>query len=393
MPTFDYRAVDPEGNTKTGQISLSSKQDAVKYLTSQNLFPVKLKEKKQFRVFNFKSKRVWLLNFTEYLANLLEARIELLKALYIIAESYEDEESVEFIYRLIDKIKKGSSFSEAISDEPYFDELYVTLVRVGEEGGNLAYTVNKLYEHLQSKNETFNFLVSSMIYPVVLLSTTLLAAFVLLIYVLPKFGEVFSELQQDVPLFTALLIDLGEFLKVYTPFILIAAVILFFVIKRNQKFLSRFRKFVERLPFIGNMIFLLDIKNFFQSMSILLYGGHPFLHAFSLSKTVVKMPELQQSLNRMLNQIKQGQQFSQLMRAEGIFSSDIVNLVAISEETGKSAEIFNNISSQLEKKTKQKISKFLNILEPATIIIMGLFIGAVVMSMLSAIFGINDVQL
>lgn len=393
MPTFDYRAVDPEGKTKTGQISLSSKQDAVKYLTSQNLFPVKLKEKKQFRVFNFKSKRVWLLNFTEYLANLLEARIELLKALYIIAESYEDEESVEFIYRLIDKIKKGSSFSEAISDEPYFDELYVTLVRVGEEGGNLAYTVNKLYEHLQSKNETFNFLVSSMIYPVVLLSTTLLAAFVLLIYVLPKFGEVFSELQQDVPLFTALLIDLGEFLKVYTPFILIAAVILFFVIKRNQKFLSRFRKFVERLPFIGNMIFLLDIKNFFQSMSILLYGGHPFLHAFSLSKTVVKMPELQQSLNRMLNQIKQGQQFSQLMRAEGIFSSDIVNLVAISEETGKSAEIFNNISSQLEKKTKQKISKFLNILEPATIIIMGLFIGAVVMSMLSAIFGINDVQL
>lgn len=392
MPKFDYKAVDAKGIFKSGSVTVKNKQEVVKYLSSQGLVPVSLKEKKKFRHRKLKSNRAWLLTFTEYLSNLLNAKVELIKALYIIAESYDDEHSIELIHRIADKIKKGSSFSDALKDEGIFDELYITLVKVGEEGGNLGYSVGKLYEHLKEKNETYSFLISSIIYPSVLLGTTMLSAFVLLVYVLPKFGQIFDELQQEIPFFTALLINIGNFLKNYLVFIIIGMVAIGFILKKNRKLHERLLHYFHKMPLMGDIIFALDIRNFFQSMAILLQGGNPFLNAFTLSRKVVKRQDLQQSLNRMLNQIKQGKSFSQLLRAEGIFPSDVINLVAISEETGQSAEIFTNISNHLDKKNKQKITKLLNIFEPITIIIMGLFIGAIVLSMLSAIFGINDVK-
>lgn len=392
MSKFDYRAVDAKGTFKTGSVNSKTKQEVVKYLSGQGLVPVVIKEKRKFRARKIRSNRAWLLTFTEYLSNLLNAKVELIKALYIIAESYDDEDSIELIHRIADKIKKGNSFSDALKDEGIFDELYITLVKVGEEGGNLAYSVEKLFEHLKEKNETYNFLISSMIYPSVLLGTTLLSAFVLLVYVLPKFGQIFEELQQDIPFFTGLLINFGNFLKSYLVFVIIGIVVITFFVKKNRKLNEKFTTYFHKLPIMGDIIFSLDIRNFFQSMSILLQGGNPFLNAFTLSRKVVKRQDLQQSLGRMLNQIKQGKSFSQLLRAEGVFPSDVINLVAISEETGKSAEIFTNISNHLDKKNKQKITKMLNIFEPVTIIIMGLFIGVIVLSMLSAIFGINDVK-
>ncbi len=393
MPKFDYKAIDSIGKVHQGSKNGASREEVIKLISSEGLVVIYIKEKKKIKLFRKKSKRVWILNFTEYLANLLNSQVDLVRSLYIIAESMEDAQQQDIVFKIINKIKSGDSFSEALKIYPeYFDNLYITLVKVGEEGGNLAFTMNKLFEHLSERNETRNFLISATMYPIILMSTSLLSVLVLMIYVLPKFGTIFDDLQQPLPAYTKFMISLGIFFKSYGIYILILFVILFFIIKKNEKLKSKFTGNLHRLPLIGDLIFMINLKNLFQALNVLLLGGHPFLYSLSLAQQVVTLPKIKYSLGRIYKNIKQGKSFSEMLKSEGIYPNDLVSLVSISEETGKSAEFFGKIAEQLNKKVKDRVSKLLSIIEPLSIILMGLLIGSIVLSMLSAIFGINDVQ-
>jgi general secretion pathway protein F len=393
MPKFDYKAIDSVGKVHQGSKNGSSKEEVIKSISSEGLAVIYIKENKRFKFFKKKSKRIWLLNFTEYLANLLNSQVDLVRALYIIAESMEDSSQQDIVYKLINKIKSGDSFSDALKIYPeYFDNLYITLVKVGEEGGNLAFTMNKIFEHLSERNETRNFLISATMYPLILISTSLLSVLVLMIYVLPKFGAIFEDLQQPLPAYTKFMISFGSFLKSNGIYILIACILLVIIIKKNEKLKSKFTNNLHRIPFIGDLIFMINLKNLFQALNVLLLGGHPFLYSLSLAQQVITLPKIKFSLGRIYKNIKQGKSFSEMLKSEGIYPNDLVSLVSISEETGKSAEFFGKIAEQLNKKIRNKVSKLLSVIEPLSIILMGLLIGSIVLSMLSAIFGINDVQ-
>ena len=393
MPKFDYKAIDSAGKVHQGSKNGASREDVIKQISSEGLVVIYIKEKKKFKFFVKKSKRVWLLNFTEYLANLLNSQVDLVRSLYIIAESMEDAQQQDIVFKIINKIKSGDSFSEALKIYPeYFDNLYVTLVKVGEEGGNLAFTMQKIFEHLSEKNETRNFLISATMYPIILISTSLLSVLVLMIYVLPKFGTIFEDLQQPLPAYTSFMISMGNFLKNNGVYMLIFFAVIFFLIKKNEKLRAKITGNLHRLPLLGDLIMMINLKNLFQALNVLLLGGHPFLYSLSLAQQVVTLPKVKYSLSRIYKNIKQGKSFSEMLKSEGIYPNDLVSLVAISEETGKSAEFFGKIAEQLNKKIKNKVSKLLSIIEPLSIVLMGLLIGSIVLSMLSAIFGINDVQ-
>ncbi len=393
MPRFDYKAIDSVGKVHHGSKNGSSREEIIKSISSEGLVVIYIKENKKIKLFKKKSKKTWLLNFTEYLANLLNSQVDLVRSLYIIAESLEDSQQQEVVFKLINKIKSGDSFSDALKIYPeYFDNLYVTLVKVGEEGGNLAFTMNKIFEHLSEKNETRNFLISATMYPIILISTSLLSVLVLMIYVLPKFGTIFEDLQQPLPAYTQFMISLGNFFKSYGIYMVIIFILLIVVVRKNEKLKLKVTGNLHRLPLIGELIFMINLKNLFQALNVLLLGGHPFLYSLSLAQQVVTLPKIKYSLGRIYKNIKQGKSFSEMLKSEGIYPNDLVSLVSISEETGKSAEFFGKIAEQLNKKIRDKVSKLLSVIEPLSIVLMGLLIGSIVLSMLSAIFGINDVQ-
>ncbi len=395
MYQFQYKGVTDKGIEKSGTITAANKYDAIKKLSEDNLIVTNIKEIKKKKIFKFKSnKNKLLLLFTEHLFSLLKSNIELSKALTLIYEFIDDEDFKKVIYQIINDIKGGKTLSEALKGFPeYFNEIYVNLIKAGEESGNLIKIIEELYNYQSEIYETKKFVVSTLIYPALLFITSIMSALILIVFVIPKFGKVFEDLQQKPPFIMKILLFLGVFIKNYFFSILIViflGIAGFIYFNKKYKFTDNFGKYLIKIPLVGNILTKFDYYRFFNTLSILIEGGVPIINSLVLCEKVVFLDNIKDSIKNFYRKLKQGKRLSSLMRESGAFPVDIVSIVSIGEETGLLPEALKNIANNSNKSVKDMLKKYLAILEPLTIIIMGVFIGGIILSMLSAIFSINS---
>ncbi len=395
MYQFQYKGVTEKGVEKSGIITATSKYEAIKKLSEDNLIVTNIKELKKKKIFKLKSnKKKLLLIFTEHLFSLLKSNIELSKALTLIHEFIEDDDFKKVIYSVINEIKGGKTLSEALKEFPeYFNEIYVNLIKAGEESGNLIKIIEELYNYQSEIYETKKFVVSTLIYPALLFVTSIMSALILIVFVIPKFGKVFEDLQQKPPFIMKVLLFLGVFIKQYFFSILIVLVLIiigFIYFNRKYHFTDELGKYLIKIPLVGNILTQFDYYRFFNTLSILMEGGVPIINSLVLCEKVVFLENIKDAIKNFYRKLKQGKRLSSLMRESGVFPVDIVSIVSIGEETGLLPEALKNIANNANKSVKDSLKKYLSILEPLTIIIMGIFIGGIILSMLSAIFSINS---
>ncbi len=396
MKKFIYKAVEiHSGIVKSGELIADSKNDVLTTLQKDNLIPITISEekKKKFSL-KFKSKNSLVLEFTEYLLNFLKYKVELSKALLMAYNYTQDEKFKEVIKSIINNIKSGKSFSYALREYPeYFPSIYANLVETGEKSGNLTEALQEIYNYLKQTEETKKFIISSLAYPAILFITGIIATILLILIVIPKFGNIFADLNQEPPFTMKILLFLNLIIKNYwfsliTIFILL--IILCYYLFKNKKYKEKFDNFFIKIPIFGEIILLNDLYRFFKTFSILLKGGESVIPALLISERVVFLQDLKNAIKNIARKIKQGKSISSLMRAESIFPEYIINLISLSETTGKLEIILENIANDLNKEIREKIKFYLTLLEPAAVILVGIFIGSIVLSMLSAIFGINE---
>ena len=395
MYQFQYKGVTDKGVEKSGTITAVNKYDAIKKLSEDNLIVTNIKEIKKKKLFKFKTNRKkLLLIFTEHLFSLLKSNIELSKALTLIHEFIDDEDFKKVIYSIINEIKGGKTLSEAIKGFPeYFSEIYVNMIKAGEESGNLIKIIEELYNYQSEIYETKKFVISTLIYPMLLFFTSILSALILIVFVIPKFGKVFEDLQQKPPFIMKVLLFLGVFIKEYLfsiIIIFILAVAGFIYFNKKYSFTDKIGKYLIKIPLVGNILTKFDYYRFFNTLAILIDGGVPIINSLVLCEKVVFLENIKDSIKLFYRKLKQGKRLSSLMRESGVFPLDIVSIVSIGEETGLLPEALKNIAVNSNKSVKELLKKYLSILEPLTIILMGIFIGGIILSMLSAIFSINS---
>ncbi len=399
MRKFFYKAVElTTGIEKSGEIYAESKSEVISKLQKDNLVPVNIVEKKKKRFIpKFKSKNSLILEFTEYLLNFLKYKVELSKALLLTYNYIEDDNFKQVVNNIINSIKAGKSFSASLRENSeYFPQIYANLVETGEKSGKLAEAIEEIYSYLKQTEETKKFIISSLTYPVILFVTGFIATLLLIIIVIPRFGQVFDDLNMEPPFLMGLLLKTGEFLRAYWMSIILIIVLIIlgfnFLLKREE-IREWFHKIILKLPIIGRIIHLNDLYRFFRTFAILLKGGNSIIVSLVTCEKVVYLSELKQAIRNVARKIKQGKTLSSLLRNESIIPETIVNLISLSESTGKLEIIIENIANDLNKQIRDKIKFYLVLLEPIAVLLAGFFIGTIVLSMLNAIFGINNVGL
>ena len=402
MPDFAYEAIDTQGQKVHGRDEAESRDALLSELIAKGLQPINIKKLRRVEgLLGILSERRDrfnqddLLYFTKELADLLDAGVPLERALSVIYDSTEKKKAKKIIDAIRDSIHGGKNLSGALSSYPkIFNRLYVNMVTVGELGGVLPQVLKKLDAFLEQSRQIRKFIISSSIYPSILFLVGILSVFILVTFVVPKFGKIFEDLNQPMPMMTQIIVSTSVFLKSWwwAFFITFAAILVFFKYYLNTSDgRARWHSFLLHIPLVAPMILKIELARLARTLGTLLESGVPILKGISLAREVVANTVIRNSMDAIYKGVRQGKSLSQLMKKEGLYPSLMIHLVAIGEETGGLDTMLLKIADDFEARIQQDTKVYLSLIEPVTIVVMGLLIGGIIISMLLAIFGLNDV--
>lgn len=394
MPRFYYRAVTKEGVVIDGLFDAPDERVVAERLKDTGLIPVNIevtKEGLKKRLFSGLSSRD-LLIFTTKLSTLLKAGLPLDRSLSILAEMTDKRALEEVLVDLLKSIREGSSLSEAMQRHPrLFPKLYVNMVKAGEAGGALEPVLEKLVDFLESSKELKDSIFSAMIYPVILIVTGGLSILALLTYVLPKFSTIFGELGTTLPLSTVLLVSFSTALRDYwwIGALLLVAVTVFLnkYIKTDKGRLQWDRL---KLRLMGDLIRELETARFCRTLGTLLKSGVPMITALNNARETSNNVLMTASIERLAKDVKEGKSLSASLSSTDIFPRLATSMIKVGEESGQLEEMLLRVASIYDKNLKQSIKRFVGFIEPAMILLMGIVIGFIVLSMLTAIFSVTE---
>jgi len=400
MAKFACEYLDQNGQRRSSVEEARGPHELITELTKKGFQPIKVKRVQTLKALLHGKKerfsREDLVYFTKELADLLQAGVPLERSLKIVADASEKMRIKEVTIALKSAIQSGSNLSEALSEYPdIFNPLYVNMVRVGEMGGVMPEVLKRLEGFLERSMEIRKFIISSSIYPSILAIVGILSIFILVTFVVPKFGQIFEDLNQPMPFMTMVIVKTSTFLQGWWWAIVLALFSVGFVIRwkiRSPDGRQWFDRFILKIPLAGPMVQYVEFGRMARTLGTLIESGVPILKGISLSREVVRNSRLKTAMDEVYKGIRQGKSMSILMKKDPVFPSLLVHLVAVGEETGELGGMLLKVADDFDEKIQARTRMYLALIEPITIVVMGFIIGGIILSMLMAIFGINDVQ-
>jgi general secretion pathway protein F len=326
------------------------------------------------------------------LSVLLGAGLPLDRSLNILSEISENRQMKGVVRSVVESIRGGGSFSEAIQQHPnVFPRFYVNMIRAGEAGGVLDIVLDKLNEFLESTKELKDHVVSAMIYPAILIVAGGLSVIILLTFVLPKFSVIFAELGSALPLPTQILLSFSNALQMTWWIILIILIALGMYLSsyiRTDR--GRYRWDAFKLRLMGDVVRKLETARFCRTLGTLLKSGVPLLQSLNNAKDVIGNQAIALPIETVLKGAKEGKGISAPLTAANVFPPLALSMIRVGEETGQLDAMLLRVATAYEKSLKEAVKRFVSFLEPVVILVMGLVIGFIIVSMLMAIFSITD---
>ena len=398
MPIFTYRSTTMDGAVSEGVIDAPDKKAAIERLRSTGVIPLEVKapadQGLRMRV-GFLRRKVDLVAFTAELSTLLAAGLTLETALGVLADISAQRGLKEIVQSLLKSIRGGIPFSDALQKHPdVFPRLYINMVRAGESGGVLDVILERLNEFLESSKELKDNILSAMIYPTILLVTGGASIIILLTFVLPRFSVIFAELGSSLPLSTQVLLAASDILKSYGWLLLVAAGAAGALFNRalaTER--GRYRWDALKLRLLEDVIKKLETARFCRTLGTLLASGVPLLQALHNSREVIGNRVIALAVEAVSRGAKEGRGIHDPLSRSGVFPELALSMIKVGEETGTLDRMLLQVAVTYEKILKQAVKRFMSLVEPVMILIMGLVIGFIVISMLLAVFSIAEVPL
>jgi len=395
---FKYQAFDTEGKVQTGQLSAESEREAIRILQGKNLTPVKVQETKRIfgRGRNKKISHADILDFTNGLCTLVDARVPIDKALRLLDGVTESSAMRELVLNLLRDVKEGKSLAQAMETHSHvFSRMYVNIVRAGEEGGILHELLPDLTDFLETSAKTRQAVISAMIYPVVLLVTGIISVFLLLIFVVPQFAVMFEDVGTEIPSSAAFLLSLSNFVQSYGYLFVIAAVICIYLWKRlDRDPQTKLQKdgFLLSLPLVGTLILYRECAVFARTLGALIGAGIPLIQALRISREVIANSVLTSHLLKVEEDVRGGSGLGISLERTNRFPTLLHQLVAVGEESGRTSDILLKTAATFDTYVRNQMSALVSALQPALIIFLAIAVGGITITMLSAVFSMNAVE-
>lgn len=395
---FKYQAFDANGEARSGEISADSEKEVVRLLQGKNLTPVKIQQTAagSRRGRGRKISNTNILDFTNGLCTLVEARVPLDKALRLLEGITEAPAMQELVLNMLRDVKEGKSLAESMETRPdVFSKMYINIVRAGEEGGILDQLLPDLAEFLERSAQTRQAVVSAMIYPMVLLATGIISVFLLLVFVVPQFATMFEDVGTGIPPSAAFLLALSEGIQNYGYLFIVLIVLLVFGWKRLDKDPStKLQKdsFLLNLPLLGTLILYRECAVFSRTLGALLGAGIPLIRALRVSREVVGNTRLAKHLSQVEEDVRGGAGLGISLEKTAQFPTLLHQLVAVGEESGRTASILLKTATTFDTYVRNQMSSIVSVLQPALIIFLAIAVGGITITMLSAVFSMNAVE-
>jgi general secretion pathway protein F len=401
LRVFAYKAVNAEGRVTDGKVEAADSRGAVVRLESMGLVPVSVEEsavdRKTSRApLSFRRvSRKDILYFSEEFSTLIHAGLPLDRSLEITASLTTKPALRTAILDVLSQVKSGKSLSEAFAAHPkYFPSLYVNMVRAGEAGGVLDEVLMRLVEFERSADELRSYLVSSLVYPGLLFAVGSGSVAILLYFVIPKFATIFDGIGVAIPPQTALLLWVSEMTRRYwwvCAGAIALAVAGFNAWRKTPKGRRDWDVLTLRMPLLGPVALKIEVARFARTLGTLVRSAVPLIAAMRIVQGIAGNQILAEGIAKVAEGAKRGEGVARPMHAAGVFPPLILHLVEVGEETGKLDAMLIQVADIYEKEVRTAVKALVSVFEPIIILVMGVLIGTVVLSMLMAIFSINEV--
>jgi general secretion pathway protein F len=407
MPVFVYQATDRTGKLVEGTIEAKDESLVVNRLHGLQLLPIKIEKegasKKisnfQFPISNFFTgvSRKDLMLFTQQLSTLTNSGLPLDKSLSILVELAEKKRLKTILDNIQKNVHSGSTFADALSKHPrVFSKLYVSMVKAGEEGGVLEAILQRLAHFLESSENLRENIRSALIYPTLLTIIGGGAVAILLTFVIPKFAKIFSDIGQAMPASTQLLLNISSFLTNYWWLIILGLIFIGVLIKgyldtESGKF--NWDSLKLKMPLIGALQRKIEVSRFARTLGTLVRSGVPILQSLFITKDTITNSVVSKAMEGIHKRIKEGGGISDPLRESGVFPAMAVHMIKVGEETGKLEDMLIKVADTFDAEVQSSVKSLISLLEPMMILLMGLIVGFIVISMLMAIFSINDIPM
>jgi general secretion pathway protein F len=292
-------------------------------------------------------------------------------------------------------LKGGRSFADSLATHPeYFADLYISMVRAGEASGSLAVIFERLAEFERSRDELRSYIISSMMYPGLLAGVGLASIFVLLNFVVPRFATVFSDSRLKIPLPTQIMLTASHLVQTY-GWIVLSALAVAAVLLRGYVRTSAGRLwwdgFKLKIPVLGDALRKAETSRFARAMATLVANSVPLVQSIHIAAATLTNRLIAGGLTGVAQGVKRGEGIAAPLRRAGVFPPLASHLLMVGEETGRLDHMFARMAEIYENDTRATIKRFTAIFEPVVILVMGVMVGALILSMLMAITSINEV--
>lgn len=399
MPKFLYKAVKLDGETVEGELEAADELAVGRFLQGQGLIPIETRHAAGLRARlirtrrrNLSQKEIGIL--TRELATLLEAGMTLDRSLQILVELTDAEHLVRVLSDLQERVRGGATFSSALdAQDGQFARLYVNMVKAGEASGALDQVLGRLADYLERVAELRQTVISALVYPTILLVVAGLSVIMLLVFVVPQFTVLFQDMGAALPLPTKIVVAAGDLFRNWWWAMLCAIAAVALALERwlqDEDVRARLDRRVLRLPLFGDLVWKMETARLCHTLSTLLKNGLPLLTALTLAKEVVSNRKISGLLDEAQEDLKHGRGLAgPLVRLQAL--PDLaLQMIRVGEESGALDAMLAKVASIYDRETRNSVQSMLTLLEPILIVGLGVVVAGIIVSILMAILGANE---
>lgn len=401
MPTFEYTALNKEGHSVNGTLEANSKAAAAQLLGKQGYKPLLVKEKKSgfdpnnIQLTWLKSNKVKskdLVIFTRQLATMINAGVPLVRSLNTLGQQTESENLRKVIEQVAKDVESGYSFADSLEKHPKtFGSIYTNMVRAGETGGILDDILKRLAFQQEKDASIKKKIRSASAYPTVLLVITIIAFIALMTFVVPKIGQIVTDLAGDdavLPVQTRFLLGVSDFMRKFWYVFALMVLVGGYLFRRytstpHGKY--QWHLLLLKIPVVKTLITKVAIARFARIFSSLMAAGVSVLDSIDVTAEAIGNKVIEKELKLAGKSVTAGQQFSEPLANSSLFPPIVAQMMAVGEETGQTDTVLVKVADFYEEEVDALVEGLSSVIEPVMIVIMGSMVGLIAAAVIGPI--------
>ncbi|MBM4018760.1 MAG: type II secretion system F family protein [Planctomycetes bacterium] len=381
MATYQYTAKTTGGEEVAGLIQADSEAAVIRALDEKRLFPVRVAEKTDGARSGQAGRRVRPRDvgvMYAQLSDLLGADVPALRALDILARSTVNKRLAALMGKVRDDVAGGKTLADAMGAYPeVFTPLHAAMIRAGERAGFLEDVLLNMAAFIERQDELHSKVIGAMVYPVIVVTVALTVVLGVLLFMVPKFKALF-ETMKSIPWPTAVLFAASDAVLALWPLLLMILVVTvigvggFLTSEQGRRVWDRWRL---RLPLVGKAARLIAITRFCRILGTMLKNGVPVLQALAIAKDATGSTVLAESIEEAAENVRAGQTLAEPLKSSGLFPIEILEMIAVAEESNQLEKTLLGIADTVERRTNRQVDLAVRLIEPLILVLMGAGIG------------------